>query len=174
MDWEGKVRSATFACASTGRPLAPGEVFFSGLVQAGDGGFARTDWSAEAWDAVDKAPLLSWWRQRVPRPETDRRQVRLDKDLLRRLFTDLQHARERDRQCLCYVILLCLVRARAFALLEVDPEGPWLLVEDRADKVRLRVRDPRMGPEDEAAVLARLVDIVGVGEPLPAEPGPGA
>ena len=31
MEWDGKVASARFACGVSGRPLGPGEVFFSGL-----------------------------------------------------------------------------------------------------------------------------------------------
>lgn len=165
MEWEGKVRSSSFACSATGRALAPGELFFSGLVQNPDATFSRLDYCSTAWEQVDRGGLLSWWRQRVPVPTASRRQVRFDADLLRRLFTDLQSSRDRAQQCLCYVIALCLVRIRSFSLLEVDPAGPWLLLEDKADRVRLRLRDPRMSPDDEAGVQRQLLDIIGLGEP---------
>jgi hypothetical protein len=166
MEWDGKVANASFACSATGRVLAPGEVFFSGLVTDGPG-FARRDFAPEAWTSQDPASFLSWWRQRVPEPDPKRRQVRLDKDLLLKLFTDLRNARERPSQCLCYVIALCLVRAKAFGLVSVAEEGgqPWLYLDHKADGVRLRVRDPRMDAAEQEAVQRSLMDIIGIGEP---------
>jgi len=168
MEWDGKVAGATFACTSSGRALLPGEAFFSGLVLAG-AGFARRDFSPEAWIAQDPAAFLSWWRQRVPVPDPKRRQVKLDKDLLLKLFTDLRLARDRPTQCLAYVIALCLVRAKAFVLASVgDEDGQsWLYLNHKADGVRLRVRDPRLTAEEQTAVQQQLLEIVGLGDPLP-------
>ncbi len=166
MEWDGKVANPSFTCSVGGRVLLPGEVFFSGLV--GDGpGFVRRDFAAEAWIAQDPAGFLSWWRQRVPVPDAKRRQVRLDKDLLLKLFTDLRGSRERPAQCLCYIIALCLVRARAFVLAAVAEEDgqPWLYVDHKADGLRLRLRDPRMTPSEQEQVQASLLDIIGLGDP---------
>lgn len=166
MEWDGKVANPSFSCSVSGRELAPGEVFFSGLVLDG-AGFARRDFAPEAWTAQDPVGFLSWWRQRVPVPDPKRRQVKLDKDLLLKLFTDLRNARERPQQCLCYVIALCLVRAKAFALAAVAEERgeAWLQLDHKADGVRLRVRDPRMSPAEQEQVQTSLLTIIGVGEP---------
>jgi hypothetical protein len=168
MEWDGKVAGASFSCAVSGRTLVPGEVFFSGLVAAG-AGFARRDFAPESWTAQDPAAFLSWWRQRVPEPDPRRRQVKLDKDLLLKLFTDLRGARDRSTQCLCYVIALCLVRAKAFALAKVSEEDgqPWLYLDHKADGIRLRLRDPRLTADEQAAVQQQLLDIIGLGEPVP-------
>ena len=169
MEWDGKVASARFACGVSGRTLGPGEVFFSGLVADG-GGFARRDFASEAWTSQDPATFLSWWRQRVPVPDPKRRQVKLDKDLLLKLFIDMRNSRERAAQCLCYVIALCLVRAKAFGLVQVAEEGgeAWLHLDHKADGVRLRLRDPRMTPEEQEQVQRSLLDIIGFGEPVSA------
>jgi hypothetical protein len=171
MEWDGKVANPNFSCSVSGRTLLPGEQFFSGLVAAGPG-FARRDFAPEAWTAQDPASFLSWWRQRVPEPDPKRRQVKLDKDLLLKLFTDLRNSRERPAQCLCYVIALCLVRAKAFVLASVtEAEGqPWLHLDHKADGIRLRLRDPRMTPTEQEQVQTALLDIIGFGEPsLPAQ-----
>ncbi len=167
MEWDGKVASARFACGVSGRALGPGEVFFSGLVADG-AGFARRDFASEAWVSQDQATFLSWWRQRVPVPDPKRRQVKLDKDLLLKLFTDMRNSRERSAQCLCYVIALCLVRAKAFSLVQVSEEGgdAWLHLEHKADGVRLRLRDPRMNTDEQEHVQRSLLEIIGLGEPL--------
>ncbi len=163
MEWDGKFSGSSSTCSATGRALLPGEVFFSVLVLDG-GEFRRRDFSAEAWTAQDPSTHLSWWRQKVPEPVTDRRAVRLDADLLQKLFGDLRNSRERPPQCLCYVIVLCLVRARVCLLagVENDPDGSaWLLVDHKADGLRLRVRDPQMTPEELAKVQTALIEIVG-------------
>lgn len=167
MDWEGKIQAATLTCAASGRGLAPGEVFYSGLVANPDGSFARRDFSEECWEEADQAAFLSWWRQRVPQPQENRRQVRLDVGVLRRLFTDLREVPRRSEQCLCYVVALCLVRARAFRL-HALPAGQEaeLVLEDRHDRSRWRLRDPGMTETDIAHVQQALIDIITVGEPL--------
>ena len=167
MEWDGKVANASFTCSISARVLAPGEVFFSGLVLDG-AAFARRDFAPEVWTTQDPATFLSWWRQRVPVPDPKRRQVRLDKDLLLKLFVDLRNARERPSQCLCYVIALCLVRAKAFALVAVaeDNGEAWLQLDHKADGVRLRLRDPRMSPAEQEQVQNSLLNIIGVGDPV--------
>ena len=167
MEWDGKVANARFTCSISARALAAGEVFFSGLVLEGTA-FVRRDFASEAWAVQDPASFLSWWRQRVPVPDPKRRQVRLDKDLLLKLFTDLRGARDRPAQCLCYVIALCLVRAKAFALAAVAEEQgeAWLQLDHKADGVRLRLRDPRMTASEQEQVQQSLLNIIGMGDPL--------
>ena len=174
MDWEGKVANANFTCAATGRPLAPGEVCWSALRQDGQE-FRRLDFAAEAWLEQDRGPLISWWRQTVPQPEKGRAQVRLDPALLRQLFTDLRDSHDRARQCLCFVIALCLVRAREFGLAGVNEDQgvAWMLLDDKKERTRLRVRDPRMTAEEQAKVQETLLTILGVsGGDQPTATGP--
>ena len=162
-EWDGKVAGPIFACTVTGRAFLPGESFFSGLVLEA-GVFRRRDFSPEAWTSQTPSSFLSWWRQRVPEPANERKTVRLDADLLQKLFTDLRGSRERPQQCLCYVIVLCLVRARVCVLagIDEDPDGTaWLLVDHKPEGLRLRVRDPRLGTEELAQVQQALLGIVG-------------
>ncbi len=159
MEWEGKVAASTLTCTITGRPLAPGETIWSALVLEGTN-FRRQDIALEAWMQADQTKFLSWWRHIVPVPDPKKRTVRLDADLLAKLFEDLKGSRERPQQCLCFVIALCLVRSKAWRL-ESAGDG-HLIVEHKADRVRLRIRDPGMAPAEQEQVQAALLNIIGV------------
>jgi hypothetical protein len=163
IEWDGKVAAPIFTCIATGRTLAPGEVFISALSHDGTD-FRRSDYAEEAWPDHESAGWLSWWRRRVPQPDANAaRALRLDADVLQSLFADLRHSRERPAQCLCYVIVLCLVRARILRLDGVDHDRdgtPWLLVDHKADAVRLKVRDPQMDPAELAQVQEALLRLI--------------
>jgi hypothetical protein len=163
MEWDGKVQSATFTCAVSGRTLAPGEVFWSALVLVDGGVFSRRDVADEVWDTQDRSPFISWWKQRVPLPDPHRQRLKLDEHLLRTLFHDLRESRVRAQQCLCFVVALCLVRARAFRMSAQtgDNETVELVVEDKSDKRRWLLRDPGMTTEDQERVQQALLTIIG-------------
>ena len=159
MEWDGKIAGPSLICRATGRTLLPGETVWSGLVVEG-GDFRRLDYSDEAWIGLDRSTLLTWWRHTVPVPDPRRRSVRLDGPLLAKLLEDLKGSRERPQQCLCFVIALCLVRAKAWRLESAD-DG-HLVIEQKADRVRIRVRDPGMAVDEQERVQAALLDIIGV------------
>ena len=168
MEWDGKIHTPTFVCAVSARILAPGEVFWSALVQAEGGLFARRDIADECWDAQDRGLIISWWKQRVPVPDASRQRLKLDEHLLRKLFHDLRDSRVREQQCLCFVVALCLVRARAFKL-DTEPgtgDAVVLVVEDKSDKSRWRLRDPGMSEADQLTVQHALLTIIGGSEAL--------
>jgi hypothetical protein len=161
MDWDGKVEQPKLVCAASGRALAPGEVFFSGL-RLSDGVFARSDFAAETWDAQDKTAFLSWWRQSVPEADRKRRVLKLDAVSLGRIFADLKEARDRPSQCFCYVVALCLARMRKLRILEVEKRDgeSFLLLQDRANEAVHRLRDPRMSAAEEDQVRRNLMDVI--------------
>lgn len=172
MDWEGKVESPKLVCSASGRAIAAGEPFFSALVFR-DGRFARLDFAADAWDGVDKAGLLSWWRTRPA--AADRRVARIDAEALLGIFHALKDATERPQQCFLYVVVLFLARARKLRFRGTRREGErsWLLVEDRADGTVWKVRDPAMTPAEEQAVQDNLIEVVEVGVAGLPSGGPG-
>jgi len=162
MDWEGKIATSQLCCAANGRALAVGEAFYSGLVLAG-GQFVRRDFAAESWPAQDRAAMISWWRQRVPSPEQDRRAFRLNAESLTQIFANLKEARARIPQCLAYVVALALVRARKLHFLGVESldHGTVLVIEDRRRQLVHRVRDPAMNAQEEQEVLDNLLAVAG-------------
>ncbi|MBA3709323.1 MAG: hypothetical protein H0W83_10965 [Planctomycetes bacterium] len=176
MEWDGKIEQPKPACAATGRVLAPGETYYSGL-RLQDGVFTRTDVSSEAWPAQDQASFLSWWRHAVPETDRRRRTLKLDKASLGQIFADLKDSTERPQQCFCYVVALCLARMRAFRLLSVITEGgaSYLLVQDRLNQAMHRVRDPKMSTDEEEQVRKNLFEVIGTdGASVAAPSGEGS
>ena len=55
--------------AAAGAPMVPTFVVYD---------LPNRDCAAEAWDAQDKSPFLSWWRQSVPEEDRKRRVLKLD------------------------------------------------------------------------------------------------
>lgn len=165
MDWEGKVVASQLHCTASGRTLAVGELFFSGLTIA-DGQFTRQDFSAEAWENQDKQRFLSWWRQRVPEPDQTRRAFKLNAETLAQIFANLKDSRSRIQQCLAYVVALGLVRARKLHFVEVtkNDDLSLLVIEDRHRGVIHRLRDPGMSPDEEQQVLDNLLAVTVSGE----------
>jgi hypothetical protein len=163
MEWDGKISQATLSCAATGRALAAGETFYSGLRLA-DGAFARVDFSADAWPAQDPAAFLSWWRQVVPHPERKARVLKLDAASLGRIFNDLKESSERPQHCFCYVVALCLARMKKLHLvaIERDERSPILVFEDRPNRATHRLRDPGMSSDEEEQVRRNLMDIISI------------
>lgn len=160
MEWDGKVGSPQAQCAASGRPLAPGEQVFGVLVQR-EGGFARLDVGAESWEAFPRDGVLSWWRRIVPEPERRVGRVRLDPDVLWRIFHDLADAEDAPRRAFRYIVALCLVRARRLSLegIEKDAAGAWLMLAERGGDARHRLADPLLRPEDEASLSEQLLAV---------------
>ena len=165
MDWEGKIVTSHLTCSATGRVLEPGEIFFSALVVK-DGLFQRLDFCATAWTTLDQATFMSWWRQKVPQPGNERKPFKLNAATLGQIFANLKDARTRSQQCLAYVVALALVRARKLQFIEVRTEGDHqvLLVQDRGAGVVHRIRDPRLGADEEAHVLHNLLELTSGGD----------
>ncbi len=168
MDWEGKVENPKLVCAGTGALIPPGAAFFASLVYD-NGVFVRRDWSAEAWEGQDHQRFLSWWRQKAPVAGEERRRA-IDAEALGRIFTSLKDAKERPKQCFCYIVVLFLMRAKKLRFVESarDGERSWIVVEDRAQGVVHRVRDPQMSNEELDAVQRNLLEVVAAADEVEA------
>lgn len=165
MEWDGKIQAASLTCQVSGRRIRPGECFWSALSAQLDGTFHRHDFCTDVWSSTDRTPFISWWRQYAPSADTHHKRVRLDAGVLRRLFVDLKDIPRRPEQCLCYVVALCLVRARCFTL-HARPHGAnaaELVLEDRHDHSKWRLRDPHMDDFDIIRVQRILHDIISIG-----------
>ncbi len=165
MDWEGKISTPQLTCSVANRPLAPGEIFFSALVVQ-EREFKRLDFCADAWAELDHNHFISWWRQRAPQPGNERKPFKLNAATLAQIFTNLKNARTRSQQCLAYVVALALVRARKLHFLEVTNVGEeqFLLVQNKAEGVIHRIRDPQLGSDEEAHVLHNLLELTTDGD----------
>lgn len=163
MDWQEKVARSRLVCSKTGQVIVPGEVFFSGL-RLIDNRFVRLDFAGPAWQSEDPRTFLSWWRQERPRQENDPKALRVNHAVLLGIFKDLRTSMERRQQCFVWILVLLLVRARKLRLLQVEA-GVALVVEDKAENLVHRIRDPQMSPAEEVEVTANLEEVMGFAGP---------
>jgi len=103
------VRSCSRCCATTGRTLAGGDVYFSVLEVQG-AQLVRSDYSSEAWQDPPEE-CLGWWRSRIPTKEGSKPKL-APNDVMLNLFIKLaDQPAEADFR---FLLGLLLVRRRVF------------------------------------------------------------
>jgi hypothetical protein len=123
MDYE--VQRCTRHCSATGRELAPGEWFYSVLVEEG-AELRRHDYSVEAWPGAP-SQSIGWWKAQIPDRDA-RRSHWAPNDVMLHFFDEL--AEQPDRHDIRYVLALLLVRRRVMRVEETekDEQGREVLV----------------------------------------------
>ncbi|MBX7169098.1 MAG: hypothetical protein K1X74_22370 [Pirellulales bacterium] len=153
MDYE--VQRCSRKCATTGRDLAEGEVFYSALFQAGQA-TERRDYAREAWTGPPEG-AVAWWKSRMPTRDDHRAKLAPDEVLLD-YFREL--AGHPDQADLRFVLALLLVRRRILRMEEDAEEGrPMRLYCPRdAETYEVVVAQPDARREAEIQeALARLL-----------------
>jgi len=124
LDFE--VQRCTRHCATTERPLEPGETFYSLLLVDG-GEVVRRDYSEAAWEGPP-AGALGWWKSQMPTASLHTSRL-APNEILLGLFLKWQD--EEDRADIRYVLTLLMIRRRLLrqeALEKGDDGGDELLV----------------------------------------------
>ncbi len=104
MQLDIEIRPCSRMCASTERPLQPGEAYFSILLMDGNE-MIRRDYSTEAWRGPPD-DCIGWWRSRIP-PKEDSHPKLAPVDVLLNLFEALEdHPTEREFRYLLGLLLL--------------------------------------------------------------------
>jgi len=111
-----KVGRCSRRCYAEERPLQPGEVFYSVVIETEEGELERRDYSAGAW-TEPPAGTLGWWKGRIP--EAGKQKLVLAPnpvlvELLRQL------ASNEERLELAYLLALLLMRRRVVRPLETS------------------------------------------------------
>lgn len=135
-------------CSVTHHVFAPGETFYSLLIEETNGRFTRRDYSVESWKAMTQDPahstngIVGFWKSKIPNT-TSTRQRWAPNEILLRYFEELENRPDCDDTR--YVLALLLVRRR---LLVCDDET-------RTDDGRsfLMLRDPKRELNFEVEVL---------------------
>ena len=161
-DWS--VGRSTRQCAASGVVIAEGAVYYAVLREDGER-FVRADYAAEAWPAVDRTTLHSWWKTKLAPADPDRKKRRLvvDVEAFLRFFSGLEGSDAPHRQRLRYVLGLILARKRALRMdgVEHAADGDRLLLYDRRVEKTLAVPVPALTPEEIRETeeeLSRLFD----------------
>jgi len=115
IDYE--VQRCTRHCATTGRELKVGEVFYSALVAKGSQ-VVRSDYSAEAWQGPPEG-ALGWWKSQVP-GQNAKKVHWAPNDVMLELLEELES--QPDKFDMRYVLALLLIRRRVVRLEETEED----------------------------------------------------
>ncbi|MDD3468584.1 MAG: hypothetical protein PHE53_01225 [Thermoguttaceae bacterium] len=135
-------------CSVTHRVFAPGEAFYSLLIEEMNGRFTRRDYSVEAWNDLQRDPeypkmdgVVGFWKSKIP-DLSSKRQRWAPNEILLRYFEELENRPDCDDTR--YVLALLLVRRR---LLVCDDE------HTEEDRSFLTLHDPKRDLNFEVEVL---------------------
>jgi hypothetical protein len=110
------VQRCTRRCAAQDRELAPGEMFYSALVQRG-ADVARQDFSADAWQGPPEG-TLGWWKSQMPDAAGGKKAALAPSEVLLQYFEQLEG--DASRHDLRYVLALLMIRRRIMRLEETE------------------------------------------------------
>ncbi len=107
------VAKPTGVCASSGQPIDQGDVYVATLAERqGEEGFARYDYSLDAWERGDRpARLIGFWRARQP-DANEKPKPFIDDASLQELFEQLEGTDEPTKQSFRFLLGLVLMRKR--------------------------------------------------------------
>jgi hypothetical protein len=154
------IQTHTRVCAATGRPLDPGERYFSALFDEA-GQFVRKDYAADAWPGPP-ADAIAFWCGRVPGLNQKRR-LTFDDELLLECFERLADDAEPGRVQFRYVLALLLLRRKRLKFEDVrrDAEQEFLLLKCGKTGSLYEVADPRMSEADMTTVQDEVFKVLG-------------
>lgn len=142
-------------CASTGREIAPGEAYFSALIE-GPIGFERRDYAPEGWTGPPEGTIGFWQGQLASEQKPVAPKAASIDDMVS-LFHQIRQTPE-ARAGLLFVLALLLIRRRALKLhgSESGPNGRELLVSFAKDSDVMRIADPGL---DEAGIASMETEL---------------
>lgn len=122
--WEHEIQRCTRRCATSNRELAPGETFYSVLVEDGTE-IRRVDVASDCWGGPPEG-AVGWWKSTMPHPDA-RRVHWAPSDVMLDYFQRL--AGQPGREPLRYLLALLMTRRRLLRAegKEVDEHGRPIL-----------------------------------------------
>jgi hypothetical protein len=155
-----QIQGPAKVCAATGEPIAPGDRYYSVLVEGADG-FERRDYAASAWPGPPPG-AVAHWLGRVPAQEPKRR-LTINDEVLADCLARLEGATEPAKVNFRYVVALLLMRRKRlrFEDLAREPGGDVMVLRDAKGGTTYRVTDPRLGEAELAAVQDEVFRVLG-------------
>jgi hypothetical protein len=170
MQQQWNLKSRSHACARTGRPFEPGEVFHTAIFfDTASGEFERRDVSDAAWkeEIAERQPMASWKSEYEP-PESAKPKAELTskesaENLLRRLIEEDEPSSEHAR----YILVLMLERKKQLVPKEAKPTetGRMLIYEHRKSGEVYIIRDPELRLDEVDAVQEEVATLLGFAGP---------
>ena len=120
-------------CSVSDRPLEPGELYYSALIELPDGQTTRLDFSDDNWDGPND-DCIGFWKQQIPDLETGKiywapRNV---------LLSYFKHQLEKERTHSAFVMSLLLLQKRILShkdTIESDGETVSILIDRRSSEL---------------------------------------
>lgn len=154
------ILNLTRVCATTGRPLLPGEKYRSALFDDG-GTLIRKDYSSAGWPGPPEN-AIAFWSGKVPELHQKRR-LTFDDDLLMECFGRLAEETDLEKLRFRYVIALLLLRRKQLQFEDVrrDGEQEFLLLKCPKTGNAFEVLDPHLSETDIDRVRDEVVKLLG-------------
>ena len=142
-------------CAGTGKPLAPGELCTSVVVER-NGELIRLDFSNEGWTGPPEG-MIGLWTAQVP-PAAVIHASKVDPEILLRFFEQLLESGNPAHDRMLYVVALYLLQRRRFRLEgpRIDDGVQYLQLIGSRGEGPFDVRDQQMPEEEVKALQAEL------------------
>lgn len=126
-------------CSASDRPLEPGEIYWSALVELPDGQMSRVDFAADTWEGPGD-DCIGFWKQQIPDLDTGKvywapRSV---------LLAYFKHQLEKENSETAYVMSLLLVQKRILYLkdtIDTEEQGTVSILVDRRNSEVFEIPD---------------------------------
>lgn len=144
-------------CCVSGRPLEPGEFYYSALVDM-PGGLQRRDYAVENWTGPPE-DTVGFWKGRLPGDNKPAGAKPVTIDTMMQRFVEWYESGDEQYKTLLYVLTLLLIRKKALKLQDVErsEEQEYLIVQRPREKNTYRVCDPHL-PSSQVQEVERELD----------------
>ena len=155
-----QIGGSSLRCSRTGRPLQPGERFYSVLYER-DGGFEREDISMEAWQGPPEN-AFSFWVSRVPDRQTPRR-LTVDDDVLFDCFDRFETDGDASKDNFRYILALLLLRRKRlrFEDAQTRPDGEYMILRCSRSQKTYTIRSPDLTDDQIAEIQEQVWHTLG-------------
>ncbi|MEM9412531.1 MAG: hypothetical protein AAGA30_15560 [Planctomycetota bacterium] len=150
-------------CSVSDRPLEPGEVYWSALIELPDGQTSRLDFSDEHWDGPNE-DCIGFWKQQVPNLDTGKvywapRSV---------LLSYFKHQLDNQQTETAFVMSLLLLQKRYLTqkdTIESD-DGTFSILVDRQSSETFEVPDIMISDESVQKIQSELAEHLFSNQPI--------
>ncbi len=125
----------------------------------------RLDFCNACWKPEETANYFSFWKTAVPEEEATREKPlakRIDAETVYEMFRRLEGQPELEKQKFRFILALILMRKKRlrFASVASTPQGEHLVLEDKAEGVTHKVRDPGLADEEIDSLKSAVDDLL--------------
>lgn len=152
-------------CCVSGRPLRPGDVYYSVVLDTVTG-LVRRDYAAAEWTGPPEG-AIGFWRGTIPETVQAPKRGPVPVERMLAFFDEMGEPTEPERQPLRYVLALLLLRRKALRLqgMESGHDSEQMVLEHVRTKKSYRVSDQQLSDEQIAALEAELAEVLSTDEP---------